>query len=250
MKNNADNHMAQICIKPFNDFFSRWIKGFLNIDAFAMLLILPNKQVMYLSTQNKLAMIYRSQQLAYYDQPMDAYFYENFEFYPWRMSRYAAHAIQNKIHNMRENQFDMHCGTNFVRQAKTDQGPFYLIYSVSSHKKNPLGYTCFASNVQLITQMGDFCYHTMRPNWQMFCDDYSLPMTLNESLLSELSLQKIMKNYINIPGLANHLFDFINKKSYSETEEKMKDQFKVIVNPNKIQTKKYIKKQRKTFQLI
>ena len=228
MKDNINIELSRELKTPFNEFFNQWIKGLLNIDTFAISIILPNKKIMYLSTQEIFSNTYRAKNLARYDQATQAHMYEHHEYYSWR--RTGCNLLQLQIHNFREHQFKMYNGTNFVRKAETDEGVFYIIYSISSHQKKPSNYVDFIANHELIIQASDFFYQTMLMHWQSFCTQFTLPSSLNTP-----SIQNQLNHH-------NDCLDSVRKKNiftgFKKTDSKEKlipHNLQLITNPKPIQ---------------
>ncbi|WP_155081956.1 hypothetical protein [Piscirickettsia salmonis] len=131
-------------------FFRKWIKSFCNIDCFAVLIILPNNEMLHLSTHPNLTKVYGQKNYGLFDQPTKSDIYEKFSFYPWRLPN--PNTKQQEIHTVREKIFNLNSGTNFVRKITNKNEEYYVIYCVSSHSKDLRNYFEFSSNANLILQ--------------------------------------------------------------------------------------------------
>jgi hypothetical protein len=135
--------------------------------------------------------------------------YQNHLFYPWVTQNPTKK--QKEIHLIREKIFNINSGTNFVRRIEYSGKVFYIIYCVSSHKKDHLGYFKFACNTQKILEIGDFAYNTLLSIFQENCENYILPKI---DLSTEIKIENTsatLKNYVFSAEMLKNIPQYINK---------------------------------------
>ncbi|HLB42406.1 MAG TPA: hypothetical protein VJN02_06085 [Gammaproteobacteria bacterium] len=226
-RKNAHIIMDKIYEDEITNFFKSWVKNYCNIDCFAVLVILPNNDMLHLSTHPTLTKIYHERKYGLYDQPVIKKFYENFPFYPWRQINYTR--IQNEIHTIREKIFNLNSGTNFVRIINSIQGKFHIIYCVSTYNKDPLNYFKFACNVNKILEVGDFAYNTLLPIFQENCNSYTLPRIKKFVGFDYDNIALLCNNYVLQKEIAERLIFFLEQSHIEDkTDFKLKSSLKLV----------------------
>lgn len=191
-------------------FFKTWIDRYCGIDCFAVLVILPNNDVLHLSTHSELSKIYHENNYGLYDQPVIKKHFQEHLFYPWVTSNPTK--TQKEIHLIREKIFNLNSGTNFVRKIKNNNNElFHLLYCVSSHKKDPLGYFKFACCTQEILKVGDFAYNSLLPILQENCEKYILPKVESQAKTEIERTSKLLKNYVFSNDMLKNIPRYINR---------------------------------------
>jgi len=209
--------------------FNSWIKNYCKIDCFAILLILPNNEMLHLSTHSLLTKIYQGRNYGLYDQPVSKIFYENLPFYSWQQPR--PNKIQREIHQIREKIFNLNSGTNFVRKIDTEAGRFHIIYCVSTYENDPLHYFKFTYNVNKILEICDFSYNTLLPIFQENCANFILPRIDKFIGFDYKEILSLFKDYNLQNELANRVISFIEQSNTeTETEYKIKLALQLTIN--------------------
>lgn len=229
LRRNAEILMDQMYENEITNFFKKWIKNYCGIDCFAILVILPDNDMLHLSTHPPLTKIYHERQYGLYDQPIMEKYYSKLPFYPWRQLK--CNKLQNEIHLIREKIFNLNSGTNFVRTIDASEGRFHIIYCISSFEKNPLNYFRFACNVNKILEVGDYCYNSLFSIFQENCEKFTLPKIEKFLGFQYENLNDLFNNYILRKNIAEKLIEFL-EKSWTEdkTEYNIKTSLKLIVN--------------------
>lgn len=202
--------MNELYEKEIMHFFKSNMQSLYGIDCFALLVILPNNEMIHLSTEPQFTKIYERYNYGFIDQPTAKEIYTTFSFYPLQLPN--MNPYQAIIHEIRENTFNINCGTNFVREVNTKSDRFYLIYCVASNNKNPYSYLEFASRANEIMAAGDFAYTSLLPIFQEQCLDYTLPKLEGEKILTSSEIDKATFNYLLSPSIN------INELLKSETK--------------------------------
>lgn len=213
-------------------FHRQWVDGFFDIGHFAIFVILPNKNIVYLSSHPELSKLYTSKGYGMYDCMLSSEMYESWPFYPWRTSKKGP--IIDEIHNTRENVFNLNCGTNFVRKIDTEEGRFYLIYCLSTPKKNPLMSYIFACNINAILELFDFAYNSLIDILQNYTNNYILPkITEFSPFTGGLDINPFQNYNItkeNKIGIYSAQ-DFLNQKKTSSNESALlRSKLRLVVN--------------------
>ncbi|MCW5589651.1 MAG: hypothetical protein KIT27_08330 [Legionellales bacterium] len=237
LRKNANIIMDKIYEKAMIKFFKAWIKKYCNIDCFAVLVILPDNDMLHLSTNPALTQVYSENNYGLIDQPTNRRIYEKHVFYPWRLPN--ATNKQQEVHSVREKIFNLNSGTNFVRKITTDQGLFHVIYCCSSFEKDHLNYFKFTANVNAIMEAGDFAYNSLLPIFQENCEKYNLPKIDKSSMIVYENVHDLIKNYTVIGELYKEVMDFLKKSPIiDESDYTFKQGMKLV-----IENKDFVKKQ-------
>ncbi|WP_119344554.1 hypothetical protein [Facilibium subflavum] len=154
----SEAYEFQVCA-----FFNKWIKSYYHIDHFAILIVLPDDNILHVSTNSLLVKHYNQMNFIQHDYAMNPAMYKNWPYYPWDCSD---DIITSKAVSFRKNQWGLNAGTNFVRKIKTDQGEFFIIYAVATHRNGELAKYHFTCNANAIFEIGDFSYNNLRHIFQ------------------------------------------------------------------------------------
>ncbi len=232
LRKNANVIMDKIYEESMISFFKRWIKSYCNIDCFAILVILPDHDMLHLSTHPTLTQVYSDNHYGLVDQPTNQKIYLNFSFYPWRLPNPTKKQLE--IHSIREKIFNLNAGTNFVRKIQTIQGEFCIIYCCSTHNKDPLNYFKFAANANAIFEIGDFAYNSLLPIFQENCSKFKIPNIDNFSEINCENITALINNYTLIEKFSDRIIMFAEKSPIiDKADYNFKKQLKLVAK-NKI----------------
>ncbi len=230
-----------------NAFFNRWIKGYFNIDHFAILIVLPNKEVVHISTNTKLVEVYNMRKYGLFDCALHEQMYLNWPFYPWRRMLSKEKATQvEEIHQFREKEFSLNAGTNFVRKIESSEGTFNIIYAIATKKQDPLMQYVFACNVNAILEIGDFAYMSLKHIFQEN-SKYTFPEIKNFVPFNGGIQIASFNNYVMKGSTPNKIIDFTEKSNTtSECEYQLKKNLKVVATKAKKKSHNAVNKVNKT----
>lgn len=233
MKNENLPLLSSIYKRNIDSFFKNWIKNYFDISNLGLFIILPNKEILYLSTRSELSEVYSSRNFFKYDLILKSEMYENYNIYPWRTKK--SNKYIEEINLTREKIFGMYSGTTFVRKL---HGPsndlFFLIYCVSTYNKDPLMkyiYACFSNE---ILEICDFAYNHFLNIFQRYTF-FELPKISNFVGLDK-SEKSIFENYpgMRLPNTERLLkfiesFDKNNKNAFNFVSTLAGNQKKQII---------------------
>lgn len=175
-----------------NYLLKSWMKNYYEICSFGLFVILPNKEVLYTSTNADLSKVYVTRNFARHDILLKEEMYKNYLIYPWRIKK--SNRYIEEITLTREKIFNLNAGTTYVRKLKDKlKNDYHIIYCVSTHNKNPMMKYVYACAPDDILEVCDFAYNSLIHLFQRYTH-FKLPKIQKFIPMNTVN-QNILENY-------------------------------------------------------